>query len=412
MWIRQRQTVCAMWLAAPLRGALLGCSITWLGNVDWSKPSRWWFWVTAPPGFGTWSPNTFQRQCRLWISIMPKNTCGTWLTPSLDAAQQWEQLGPRTPVRSLNKGRVKRSSPRSRRCRPFHRNQGKPAVSLNGPWITLPPTPSACAIPSSVLKGCTSAVASPRPLAKASLARAPNAAACAGLLRASMPSCLCARRFSMGPMIHSGKRNMPLDCLQPIHTPIQGIAKSGGIQSKRMLLHKLAIELEPEFLDGIGPGRIGGQGQQADLTVDGRQMLLDIGMKMHGPVIQGDVDHVGLRIVLLHMIEEAVHLLDIEALPSAHQHLPGGDIEHPCQPQQFGLCTRGFGSGLASATIAPPHLWTQVSRMLILVEENDLCGCLHSQIPGPLNLSQFLVVERIRRMDMLASALIDELKAA
>ncbi len=44
-----------MWLAAPLRVALLGCSTTWLGNVDWSKPSRWWFWVTVPPGFGTWS---------------------------------------------------------------------------------------------------------------------------------------------------------------------------------------------------------------------------------------------------------------------------------------------------------------------------------------------------------------------
>src|SRR6266567_9575596 len=33
-----------------------------------------------------------------------------------------------------------------------------------------------------------------------------------------MLSCLCARRFSMGPTIHSGKkRNMPPDCLQPIH---------------------------------------------------------------------------------------------------------------------------------------------------------------------------------------------------
>src|SRR5260370_23775222 len=40
MWIRQRQRVCAMWLAAPLRVALLGCSTTWLGNVDWSKRSR------------------------------------------------------------------------------------------------------------------------------------------------------------------------------------------------------------------------------------------------------------------------------------------------------------------------------------------------------------------------------------
>src|SRR5437870_4597922 len=33
-----------------------------------------------------------------------------------------------------------------------------------------------------------------------------------------MLSCLCARRFSIGPTIHSGKkRNTPPDCLQPIH---------------------------------------------------------------------------------------------------------------------------------------------------------------------------------------------------
>src|SRR5258708_7443175 len=178
MWIRQRQRVCAMWRAAPLRVALLGCSTSWLGNVDWSKPSRWWFWVTVPPGFGTWSPNTFQRPCRLWISIMPKNTRGTWLTPSLDAAQQWERPGPRTLVRSLNKGRVKLSSPRSRRCRPLPRSQGKRAVSQSEPSTTLPPTPSACAIRSSAHRACTSAAASLRPPAKPSSVRVLNDAAC------------------------------------------------------------------------------------------------------------------------------------------------------------------------------------------------------------------------------------------
>jgi hypothetical protein len=32
-------------------------------------------------------------------------------------------------------------------------------------------------------------------------------------------TCHCARRCSMGLTIRSGKRNMPLDCLQRIHTP-------------------------------------------------------------------------------------------------------------------------------------------------------------------------------------------------
>ncbi len=160
------------------------------GQAMWTGASEagWWSWVTEPPGFGTWSPNTFQGPCRLWISIMPKNTCGTWLTPSLDAAQQWEQPGPRMPARCSNRGRVKRSSPRSLRCRPLPRSQGKRAVSQSGPWTTLPPTPSACAIRSSAPKACISAVASLRPPAKPSSARAPNGAACAGLLRASMRS--------------------------------------------------------------------------------------------------------------------------------------------------------------------------------------------------------------------------------
>ncbi len=34
-----------------------------------------------------------------------------------------------------------------------------------------------------------------------------------------MLSCLCARLCSMEPTIRFGKRNMPLDCLQRIHTP-------------------------------------------------------------------------------------------------------------------------------------------------------------------------------------------------
>src|SRR5713226_10773550 len=152
---------------------------------------------------------------------MPKNTCGTWPTRSLDAAQPRERSGPHTPARSSNRGRVKLSSARSRCCRPSRRNQGKHAVFPSGPWTTLPPTPPACAIPSSALKVCTLAVASPRPPAKPLSAPVPNALACAGLLSALMLSCLCVPPFSTEPTTRSGSKNMPPDCLQRIHTHAQ-----------------------------------------------------------------------------------------------------------------------------------------------------------------------------------------------
>lgn len=179
----------------------------------------WWSWATVRPGSGIWSPNTFLGPCRSWTCIMPKSMCGTWRTPSLDAAQLRPRPGPTTPAHCSNRDTLKRSSPRSRRGLPSHQSQGKRAVSQSGLWTTLPPMRSACAIHSSAPKACTSAVASPRPPAKPSSASVPKVAVCAGRLRASMHSYLCVRLSSMGPTIRCGKRNMPLDCLQRIHTP-------------------------------------------------------------------------------------------------------------------------------------------------------------------------------------------------
>jgi hypothetical protein len=116
-------------------------------------------------------------------------------------------------------GLARRSYVPSRRCRPLHRSQGKPAVSQSAPRTILPPTLSACATRSSAPGACTSVVGLLRPPAKPSSVRVPNAAACAGLLGASTPSYLCAPLFSMRPTIRSGKRKGSLDCLQPIHTP-------------------------------------------------------------------------------------------------------------------------------------------------------------------------------------------------
>jgi hypothetical protein len=55
-------------------------------------------------------------------------------------------------------------------------------------------------------------------------------------------------------------------------------------------------------------------------------------MKMDRPIIQRHVDDVSLWVVLLNVIEEAIHLLDIEAFPATHQHLAAGGIEHSSEP--------------------------------------------------------------------------------
>ena len=160
------------------------------GGFDWllyhlaeqgglAHARAWWSSLaTALRGSGIWRRNTFPELSRSWISLMPKNTCGTWLTPSLALAQQQEQPGPRQPARCWKRGTRKRSFRQSTRCRPSHRSQGKLAVFLNGPWTPLPPTKSACAIPSSVHKGCIWAVARLRPPAKPLSAPVPNALGC------------------------------------------------------------------------------------------------------------------------------------------------------------------------------------------------------------------------------------------
>jgi len=93
------------------------------------------------------------------ISTMPKNTCGMWLMRSWAAGQLWERPGLPKGARCSNRERLKLWWPRSRRYRPFRRNQGKRAVVPSAPWTILPPTRRACAIPSCVLKECTWAAA-------------------------------------------------------------------------------------------------------------------------------------------------------------------------------------------------------------------------------------------------------------
>ena len=151
---------------------------------------------------------------------MPKNMCGRWLTLSLAAGQQRERSGLARRARCSNRGRVQLSFPRSRRCRPLHRKQGKPAVVPSGPWTTLPPTRSRMRYP--VFRAEADAPGQRRGFSRLQnhcqhpcQTRLP----CAGRLRASMLSCLCAPPFSTVTTTRSGSKNMLPDCLQLIYTP-------------------------------------------------------------------------------------------------------------------------------------------------------------------------------------------------
>src|SRR5579883_308825 len=115
-----------------------------------------------------------------------------------------------------------------------------------------------------------------------------------------------------------------------VQPEIKRLAKGLEIVAETMLPHEFPIEFQPELLDGIGPGSICRQRQQVDLAVDACEIVLDVAMKMDGPVVERHVDLLCLRIVLLHVIKEAIHLFDGEGLSAADDHLTGGDIECSC----------------------------------------------------------------------------------
>src|SRR6266704_1873023 len=119
-----------------------------------------------------------------------------------------------------------------------------------------------------------------------------------------------------------------------VEPEVQCLTKDRFISSKGMLVHKLSIELEPEFLNGIGPRRIGGQTQQANFAVDALEIIKDIRMKVDRPVIQRNVDHARFGIMLLHVVKEAVHLLDGKRFSPSNDDLPRCHIQGTSQANE------------------------------------------------------------------------------
>jgi hypothetical protein len=169
--------------------------------------------------------------------------------------------------------------------------------------------------------------------------------------------------------------------------------------------------LSQTFSIGLGEASVGWQRQQANPAVSGRQVIGHIAMEMHGPIIQGDINHIGVRILLLDEVKKAVHLFDVEVIALANYDRPTGDIHAASQAAGLSSCSAGFGPLARAGLIAASHHRATEEGELILIEEDHLFGSTVSQDAGIANISHLLIIERIRGMDMSPSPDVSHVQA-
>src|SRR6266568_1497925 len=102
-------------------------------------------------------------------------------------------------------------------------------------------------------------------------------------------------------------------------------------------------------------------------------------MEMHRPIIQGDVNHIGVRILLLDEVKKAVHLLDIEAIALAGHDREAFHIHTAGHASRNSRRAGGLGSLAPFGLIAASDERATEEGELILIEEDDLFGDALSQ---------------------------------
>jgi hypothetical protein len=75
------------------------------------------------------------------------------------------------------------------------------------------------------------------------------------------------------------------------------LAEQQEIITPRMSMRDQLLDQPPQLLNGVQPGRISGQGDELEPWVL-RQRLSDRGMEMHGPIVDDQVDLLGVWLVL------------------------------------------------------------------------------------------------------------------
>ena len=123
-------------------------------------------------------------------------------------------------------------------------------------------------------------------------------------------------------------------------------------------------------------------------------------MEMHLPMIQGDVNHLGVRILLLDEVKEAVPLFDLEAIALAGNDGSAGDIYTAGNASGNSRRASGLGSLAPAGLLAASDQRATEEGELILREEDDLFGGVVRQDAGSVDVGHLLRIEQIRGMDM------------
>jgi hypothetical protein len=134
-------------------------------------------------------------------------------------------------------------------------------------------------------------------------------------------------------------------------------------------------------------------------------------MEMPRPIIQGEVNHIGVRILLLDEVKKAVHLLDIEVIALAAHDRSAGDVYTAGNASAHERRAGGLGSLAPTRLKAASDQRATEEGELILLEEDHLCGGALSQDAGLANVGQLLIRERIRGMDMGPPSLVADIQA-
>src|SRR6266566_2880438 len=164
-----------------------------------------------------------------------------------------------------------------------------------------------------------------------------------------------------------------------------------------MYVEQVLIEQAPHLFNWIGPGCIRRQRQERDATVLLPQGIEHIAMEMYRPIIQGDEDAFGLRVLLLNEQEKRGHLAHVEARAFAAEQRSALHIQAARDaslgPVPWGLHgswgrSSPFAVRLGGGGLAP-------IGVLILVEEDEALWQPHAEHAGLGNRLHLLCIERV-----------------
>lgn len=176
-----------------------------------------------------------------------------------------------------------------------------------------------------------------------------------------------------------------------------------------VVTHEFLDQLAPEFLDGVGPGRVGGQPEDLDGQLAGaRENPL---MQVDRPIIPDQEQPLG-RVALPELPQALLEGRDPDLAAGQPGDLPEGEVEEASVAVAGVRPVRQRGARLLSLRrVDRPERRLAVKAELIAVDQNSLVRALQDERPRLGDQGELAVVGRIGAGDREAPALAANLQA-